>query len=126
MKSLFFEGGPLFMGILTVILIILVAWGLYHFLPVLVKKEIDISKTASRLKYIKTIGTFGLVTGFLGQLIGLYQVFDLVEREGDIPTFLWLGGVKVTMITSMYGALIFLFSMLLWFVFDYIATKKSE
>jgi hypothetical protein len=126
MKSLFFEGGPLFMGILTVILIILVAWSLYHFLPVLVKKEIDISKTASSLKNIKTIGTFGLVTGFLGQLIGLYQVFDLVEREGDIPTFLWLGGLKVTMITSMYGALIFLFSMLLWFVFDYIATKKSE
>lgn len=114
------------MGILTVILIILVAWAVYHFLPVLVKKEINISKTASRFKYLKTIGTFGLVTGFLGQLIGLYQVFDIVEREGNVPVSLWLGGVKVTIITTMYGALIFLFSLVLWFVFDYIVTKKSE
>lgn len=126
MKSLFFEGGPLFMGILTAILIVLIAWTVYHFFSFLINKEINFSVSASRLKHIKTIGIFALFTGILGQLIGFYQVFDIVEREGDIPTSLWLGGLKVTMISTMYGILIFLLSLLLWFVADYFISQKSK
>lgn len=126
MKNLFYMGGPLFMGTLTVILILMVAWAIYHFLPVLLKKEINVTKTRSKLKHIKTIGTFALVTGILGQLIGLYQAFDVIEKMGNVSQSLVAGGLKVSMITSLYGIVIFLLSLLLWFVFDFIVTKKSE
>ena len=124
--KLFYEGGPVFMGILTGILIIMIAWAIYHFLPVLIKKESDNSKIKSRLKYIKTIGAFALVTGFLGQLIGLYTMFDIMEWETDISQPLVSGGLKVSMIPTTYGILIFLFSLLLWIAFDFIATNKSK
>lgn len=126
MKQFFIGPGPLIMSILTIIMIIMVAWAIYHFLPVLTKKEFDISKTKSRLKYIKTIGTFGMVTGFLGQLIGLYQVFDFVERVEEVSPSLWGGGLKLCVIPSIYGILIFLLSLVIWMVFDYQVIKKLE
>lgn len=114
------------MGILTVILIAMIAWAIYQFLPVLLNKEINVTKTASRLKHIKTIGTFGLLTGILGQLIGLYAAFSVLEAHGDISQSLLAGGLKVSTISTVYGVLIFLLSLLLWFICDNVLTAKSE
>ncbi|TNF42255.1 MAG: MotA/TolQ/ExbB proton channel family protein, partial [Bacteroidetes bacterium] len=116
MKNLFYMGGPLFMGILTAIFIIMIAWAIFHFLPVLVKNGHNLEKIRARLKHIKTIGTFALVTGILGQLIGLYQAFAAIEQAGDISPSLMMGGLKVSMITTFYGILIFLISLLLWLI----------
>jgi biopolymer transport protein ExbB/TolQ len=126
MKNLFFEGGPLFMGILTVVLIIMVAWAVYHFLPVLLKKEADSVKSKSRLKHIKTIGTFALITGILGQLIGLISAFDAIEQAGGVQQGLLAGGLKVSTIPTIYGILIYMISLMVWFVVDNILTKSTE
>jgi biopolymer transport protein ExbB/TolQ len=114
------------MGILTVVLIAMVAWTIYHILPVLLNKEIHLVKKAAKLKHIKTIGTFGLVTGILGQLIGLFSAFSVIEEHGDVSQSLLAGGLKVSTIATIYGILIFLFSLLLWFICDNILTAKSE
>lgn len=124
--KLFYMGGPLFMGILTAVLIIMIAWAIYHFLPVLTGKEINFSITKSKLKHIKTIGTFALITGILGQLIGLYQAFGIVEKMGNVSQSLLAGGLKVSTIPTLYGIFIFILSLILWLIFDYIVTKKSE
>lgn len=126
MKNLFYQGGPFFMGILTIVLIVMVAWTLYHILPVLLNKEINLVKKASKLKHIKTIGTFGLVTGILGQLIGLTAAFDAIERAGEVAGGILAGGLKVSTISTMYGVVIFLLSLLLWFICDNILTAKTE
>jgi len=126
MKNLFYTGGPAFMGILTAILVIMVAWAVYHFLPVLTGKEINFSSTKSKLKHIKTLGTFALIFGIFGQLIGLYQAFGILEELGDVSQSLIAGGLKVSMIPTLYGVSIFIVSLLLWLTFDFIVTKKSE
>jgi len=114
------------MGTLTVILIMMVAWAVYHFLPVFLNKEVNFAKTRSKLKHIKTIGTFALVTGILGQLIGLYFAFSAVEEVGSVAPGILMGGLKVSMIPTLYGILIFLLSLLIWFIADLIVSKKSE
>lgn len=126
MKHFFYTGGPLIMGTITVILIVMIAWAFYHFLPVLTNKETDLAKALSRLKYIKIIGTFGMVSGFLGQLIGLYQAFNFLEVHGDLSQSLIGGGLKVSLIPAIYGILIFLLSLLFWMIFDYHVVKKLE
>ena len=112
------------MGILTALLVIMLAWAVYHFLPVLLKKGVDPKQTGSRLKHIKTIGSFALVTGIFGQLIGLYSAFAAIEQMGGVSPAMLMGGLKVSMITTFYGIIIYLFSLLIWFVFDYVLTKK--
>ena len=126
MKNLFYMGGPLFMGILTAVLIILVAWTLYHFLPVLAKKDIDVSRITSRLKYIKTIGTFGLVTGILGQLIGLYGAFSAIEEVSNVTPAILSNNLKISLIPTIYEIFIFLIALLIWFVTDFVISNKSE
>jgi biopolymer transport protein ExbB/TolQ len=57
-----------------------------------------------------------MITGILGQLIGLYSAFRAIEQAGDISPALVFGGIKVSMITTFYGIFIYLLSLLLWFV----------
>lgn len=114
------------MGILTFVLIVLVAWTIYHLIPVLSGKEINYSKTKSKLQHIKTIGTFALVSGILGQLVGLYAAFSAVEEAGSVAPGILMGGLKVSTISTIYGILIFLLSLILWFVADFILSRKAN
>jgi flagellar motor component MotA len=126
MKQLFYEGGALFMGTLTIILILMLAWTVYHFIQVMMKKVVDLSKAKEKLIHIKTIGTFALVFGILGQLIGLMSAFDAIQQMGGVSPALLMGGLKVSLIPTLYGIFIFLMSLLLWFITDLVISKKSE
>lgn len=126
MKDLFYMGGPLFMGVLSLVLISMIVWALYHILPVLANKKVNIKRKRQKLMHIKTIGTFGLATGILGQLVGLYAAFSAVEQAGSVAPAILMGGLKVSMITTIYGVLIFLISLLLWWLLDFLLAGKAE
>lgn len=126
MKQLFIEGGSLYMGILTGIFIIMVVWAIYHFLPVYTRNGIVPQNTRAKLKHIKTIGSFALVFGIFSQLLGIYQAFGIIEQVGDISPKLFMSGLKISMITTIYGMIIFMISLVVWLVFDFIARKQTE
>ncbi len=118
-------GGPLFMGILTGILFIVLAIAVFNLILVLKKDYKDLDETRKRLRYMKSIGLFALVTGLLGQMIGLYMAFNAIEQAMDVSPAIMAGGLKVSMIVPMYGMVIFLISYLLYLVIDYIASRNS-
>jgi hypothetical protein len=119
MRDLFFMGGPLFMSILSLLLIVVLAWMIYHFVNGLNKSAGNRDNILLMLTYGRSIGLFALITGILGQMIGLYMAFFAIERAADISPILVLGGIKVSMISTIYGMVIYLLSILLWFVFSY-------
>ena len=125
MFNLFRMGGPLFMGILTGILFIVLAIAVFNLILVLKKDYKDLDETRKRLRYMKSIGLFALVTGLLGQMIGLYMAFNAIEQAMDVSPAIMAGGLKVSMIVPMYGMVIFLISYLLYLVIDYIASRNS-
>ena len=67
---------------------------------------------------LKELGLLALAVGVLGQLIGLYQIFSVLEGfevamgeaagEGLIA-----GGLKVSLTTTVYGLLIYIVSLAL-------------
>jgi hypothetical protein len=118
MKELFYMGGPLFMGILTVLLVILLAVTVYFVVLIGSGKAAGKVNFPHRLGYIKAIGLFIFITGILGQLVGLVEAFKVIEEVGDISPSIMAGGLKVSMITTLYGMLIYLISILIWFVLD--------
>ncbi len=93
--NLFAEGGPLFMSILTIILLALIyaAW-----------KFPD---------WVKEIGLLGLAFGILGQVIGLYEAFNAIASMGDVSQAMLAGGLKVTSISTIYGLLIYILSLVI-------------
>lgn len=114
MMNLFYMGGPLFMGILTLVFIAMVSVAFVNGLPVL---KGNISEDSPRkIAYVKSVGLFALIFGILGQLIGLFSAFEAIELlEVDISPALLAGGFKVSMITTLYGLIIYVVSLLLWF-----------
>ncbi len=130
LKQKFYEGGPVFMGFLTIILIITTAWFIFQFVVAYRSKSANTEKSLRKLAYGKTLGLFALMTGLLGQLIGFTAMFDAMELAAGagetIKPVLVYGGIKVTMIVTMYGILIYLFSILLWFVSTSIIEKRLD
>jgi len=54
MFDLFYKGGPLFMGILTILLFIILAIAIYNLVIILRRDFKDINETRKKLKYIKS------------------------------------------------------------------------
>lgn len=126
MKDFFFMGGPLFMGILSLLLIVMVSWIAYYFIGVLFSNNTNFEKVLRKISYGKSIGLFAMIFGILGQLIGLYQAFSVIEQAGSISPNLIYGGIKVSMIPTLYGIIIFLISLLLYFISSVIIEKNME
>ena len=127
MIDLFYMGGPLFMGILTLLLLIILSLAGYRAIQIVNDKVEHVTTFRYHLTHIKSMGMFTLVCGILGQLIGLYQAFSVIERVGAISPALLAGGLKVSMISTLYGVLIFLLSYLVWLGLDYsVQTRPSR
>lgn len=126
MFKLFYEGGAFFMGILTILLFFVLAIAIFNFILINRLDYKDISETRKKLGYIKSIGRFALVTGFLGQLIGLVYAMDKIQEVGAISPSLLAGGLKVSMIAPIYGMLIFLISYALWLIMDFVTSRKRS
>jgi hypothetical protein len=115
MKDLFFMGGPLFMGILSILFITMVAWMIYQFIRLNKTPDQDKTTKLRLLSYGKSIGLFAMIMGILGQLIGLYDAFSVIEKIEDVSPAMLYGGLKVSMITTLYGVVIYIFSLMIWF-----------
>ena len=105
MFKLFMQGGAGIMTVLTVLLVAIFfsAW--------------------KAPRWIKEIGSFALVFGFLTLLIGLYQMFVALQQvatdigEGVTGVFdlispgVLFGGLKIALIPVFYGIIIYLVSL---------------
>lgn len=126
LDNLFHVGGPLFMGILTILLLIILATTVVFALLIASGKALEIKGSRTRLIYIKSMGLFTMIFGILGQLVGLTEAFGSIERAGDISPGLIFGGLKVSMYTTLYGIVIYLVSILIWFLLDIWYHRKQK
>ncbi|NNE29039.1 MAG: hypothetical protein HKN16_05360 [Saprospiraceae bacterium] len=112
--ELHYQGGPLFMSILSLIflaVIVLSAMKAYR----LFSSEDQVDYQQAGISQILQLGIFAAVFGIFGQCLGLFQAFMAIEAAGDISPAMIAGGLKVSMITTLYGLFIFLISFLTWF-----------
>ncbi len=61
-------------------------------------------------------GGFATISGLLGTLIGITIASQSVEAAGEVNVTLMWGGIKVSLLSSLFGVLILAFASLLWFV----------
>ena len=58
--------------------------------------------------------------GFLGTVIGMVQAFDDIQKAGDISPTIVAGGMKVALITTLYGIIV---ALILQVFYNFILTK---
>ncbi|PCI00814.1 MAG: hypothetical protein COB81_08285 [Flavobacteriaceae bacterium] len=112
------------MGILTILLIITTAWFIYHFVVGYNSKQANLEKFIRRIAYGKSMGIFALLTGICGQMIGLRAMFSSIEGIVEVTPPMIFRAVNVTLICPIFGILIYLFSLVLWFASSLTLEKK--
>lgn len=58
--------------------------------------------------------------GFLGTVIGMIIAFDKIEAAGDMQPSLVAGGIKVALLTTVFGLVV---AMILQVFYNYIIAK---
>ena len=95
MLDLYYEGGVLFMSIISFfLLMILISFYLHN-------------------DKLKTYGNLALASGILGSFIGIYSALGVIEQVGNVSQAILAGGFRVAFICLIYGIIVYIVSRLL-------------
>jgi len=114
MVRYFFEGGPWYMGILSVLFL-----GIFSLSAIAITLAIKSSSgNADEIKnfigYIRSVALFALVFGVFSQILGLADIFDYLAHENsEIAPAILSKGIKISCYTTIYGLIIYLVSILI-------------
>ena len=94
---------PIDLGLAAVIILLV-----YLIIQRISGKEIP----AAKLEALRHLGSLTLVIGTFGTLAGFYQAMGALEqiKEG-LPFYMIAGGLKVALITVLYGCLVYIFAL---------------
>ena len=104
----FLEGGALFMSLVLVCLLL----SIYFLVKSLVNIKTNIEISKKMLKHISDSGTLGLALGITGAFIGLITAFDVLEATGEANPSIIAGGLKVALLSPLFGLFTFSVSKL--------------
>jgi len=108
MYEIHVEGGMPFMALLSFIFLIIIGLIAFAVLSAIQKKRIN----EKILEFIRHLGGLALAFGTFGTIVGLYFAFkSLSEMKETLPLNVIMGGLKVGLITVIYGLVIFLISL---------------
>ena len=104
----FLEGGALFMSLILICLLISIYFIVKSTLNI--KTNNDISK--KMLKHINDSGILAMILGFLGAFLGLLSAFDILEATGQATPSIIAGGLKIALLSPIFGLFTFSISRL--------------
>lgn len=67
---------------------------------------VQMSRLESNLNWIGLFIALAPMLGFLGTVVGMVSAFDAIEAAGDISPTVVAGGMKVALITTVFGLIV--------------------
>lgn len=113
------------MGIITLILLVLLAWFVYHSISIK-KAGKNKEQGIGKLKFLNSIGLLALVLGTLHQLISWYSIIHAIEEAGDITFNIILTALGNSMVPLIYGLSIYLLALILWLISNLLFNQKQQ
>ena len=104
--NIFMDGGPVMMSLILISLVLSFIFLILGFVN-LKKNPI---KSKKMLSLVGHSGLLGLVLGFFGSILGLIAGFDAIESVGDISSGVLAGGIKISLLTTLFGSFVFIVS----------------
>ena len=81
---------------------------------------VQMGRLESNLSWIALFIAIAPMFGFLGTVIGMVQAFDDIEAAGDISPTVVAGGMKVALITTVFGLIC---GLILQICYNYLISK---
>lgn len=72
------------------------------------------------LSWLSMVIALAPMLGFLGTVVGMVQAFDAIEAAGDISPTIVAGGMKVALITTVFGLIVAIITQIFY---NYIVNK---
>ena len=89
-------------------------------LAITVWKVVEIfTKKVNNLKFLDLIlmaGSVSLAVGLLSQIVGIVQALEVIRAAADISPQIVMGGAIVSFYAPIWGFVVFIFSMISYFV----------
>jgi len=82
--------------------------------------SVQASNLEKNLSWITLFIAMSPSLGFLGTVIGMVQAFDNIQKAGDISPNVVAGGMKVALITTIFGIIV---ALVLQVFYNYILSK---
>lgn len=102
--GIFADGGTLMMSLILICLLLSLFF--------IIKGFINLNKNSvaskKMLKLAADSSLLGLVIGFFASILGLITAFDSVEAMGNPDPAIFAGGLKVSLLTAMFGLFTFI------------------
>lgn len=81
---------------------------------------VQMARLESNMTWIALFIALAPSFGFLGTVIGMVQAFDDIEAAGDISPTVVAGGMKVALLTTVFGLIV---AIILQIFYNYLLTK---
>ena len=81
---------------------------------------VQMARLEANLTWIALFIAIAPSFGFLGTVIGMVQAFDDIEKAGDISPTVVAGGMKVALLTTVFGLIV---AIILQIFYNYLLTK---
>ena len=81
---------------------------------------VQMARLESNMVWISLFIAIAPSLGFLGTVVGMVQAFDDIEKAGDISPTVVAGGMKVALITTIFGLIV---ALILQVCYNYLLSK---
>lgn len=85
--------------------------------------SVQMGQLEKGLIWISLFISLAPMLGFFGTVVGMIQAFDAIEAAGDISPSLVAGGIKVALLTTVFGLIV---AMILQVFYNYIVSKVDS
>lgn len=82
--------------------------------------SVQMGRLESNLGWIGLMIALAPMLGFLGTVVGMVQAFDDIQKAGDISPTVVAGGMKVALLTTVFGLIT---ALILQIFYSYLVTK---
>jgi len=104
-------GGP-FMHLVTIFGLLALGIAVWKVVEIVGKKNFD----TRFLDLVRMSGSLALAVGFLSQIVGIVKALEAIKAAADISPEIVMGGAIVSFYAPIWGLIVFIFSMLFYFV----------
>jgi len=81
------------------------------------------ARLEKNLSWITLFIALAPMLGFLGTVVGMVQAFDSIEAAGDISPTIVAGGMKIALLTTVFGLIV---AIILQVLYNYLITKVES
>ena len=84
---------------------------------------VQMGQLEKNVSWISLFIALAPMLGFMGTVIGMIQAFDKIEAAGDMQPSLVAGGIKVALLTTVFGLIV---AIILQVFYNYIISKIDD